>query len=217
MTNKTRIILFTGLVVAAGCVFVASKHFKSVEDTFKDDIKARYGENVEFVKMDEDSSNEDTRVATLRGKEDEFQCVKYYDLNGDAHFKDNYLGVKFKEEIQGMINNELPEGCTAEVDLEKSVFGELEDPVNTTLDSLLEMPTSYIYVNITSESEWSDESVVAFCESLKGKVKTTGVISWGDRCYHYSVNPDGDVVDTSITNAAGEPIDTTKAEQVSEE
>lgn len=199
MSNRTRIGLFAVLLLLSGGAFIVSHTFKSVEDSFKDDVKSRYGESVEFVEFNKEDSNETTKSATLKGEDGEFICVKYFDQNGNEHFKDNYLGVKYEKEIQDLIAHELPEGCSAKVSIEDSVFGETKKPNETSMEDLLAMPTTYIYVDIESENEWSDASVEALAENLKGKVKVFCNIYWDNMKYYFTVNPSGEVVDTNVS------------------
>lgn len=198
MTNKKKVTLSIVIIAVIVACVGGMVFFKSTEDTFKDELKARYGEDVEFVELDKKSSNEATRKATLKGKYGEFTCTKYFDLEGNVHFSDNYLGVKYEDDIQQLLEEIVSDKGEVSVDISTSIFSDFDDPSKVSVEGLLSAPTTYITTNIQSKDSWDDEKVNELADELKGKVKVNCTISWDSGSYYFSVTPSGDAVDTSL-------------------
>ena len=166
------IVFFILLAVCYGGWYIAENFvFKSVPEMVVEYCDNKYSINSKWVKYIPEENTENSRVSLVDdGTGIEFNVVRYYDVDGEVHYYDNYYGYKHEEELLQLLSENIPNGYTFTLSLENSNLPEVKDS-NIDVVNFCRNSSTVLSVSFTSDHAFSKEEMSEIVDSLNNIVR----------------------------------------------
>lgn len=169
------LILFLLLVTFyGGWYFIENTLSVDVPSEVEKYCSKKYGETFSWNSYISEENTESSRVSLVSDKDSiKFKVVRYYDLNGNIHYKDNYLGYKYEDKIYELLRETIPEKYNFTLSIKNSEFADIED---SSIDVAEFCRNSDTVLSLTFLSEMSENEISEVVSSLRGVARVSALI-----------------------------------------
>lgn len=171
-------LMILAVLVGGGFALFEDRIFTDIPEDVISNLEMRYNGKFQFVGYIEEENTENSRAMKIKGKYGEFKLIRYYDGKGVIHYNDNYLGYRYKKQIDEDLDtcfSRVDSRYKFEVDLDKSTFPDETDE-SVFYTNLISNKVTSLKVKAVTTPKWSDGDIATFSTKMK-ELKLKGNIS----------------------------------------
>ena len=163
------VVLFILLVLFFGGWYIAENFvFQTVPERVEKYCSEKYGGEFSWVSYINERNTENVRVSKVADSDGVvFTVERYYDVDNQLHYKDNYYAYKHENEIYELLRKSIPKTYNFSLCIENSNLLDVKDS-NIDVVNFCRDSSTILSINIISDKILTKDGMSDISESLRG-------------------------------------------------
>lgn len=167
LKGKVRyVILLLFLLILYGVWWYLQENvFIDIPEAVEEYCEDKYGGEFTWESFDLEQSGVSSKMSIVSDGETRFHVYRYYDVDDNLGYTDDYLSHKYEDDLNKLILGYLPEGSSGSILVEETTLNYSKDG-SISVGGLLENPDNTLVMSVRSDHLWSLQEAENFSENF---------------------------------------------------